>query len=475
MRRFLTGVDIEVLSQQGQREIVIDEQTVLTSVAHEVAERLGVKIVRRDSAAQVSAQTSSKGEPAFARKPSSSEAKPVFGVLPRKPAARAGHARPGLDLDDAATVEAWKQEFPILRDIIHVGNCSQSPQSVRVRQAIETYLDNWLTVGMDWEYWMAEVNRAKAEFARLINADPDEIAVSTSVSEAVSSVASALEFSKRRKVVATEAEFPTVGHVWLAHQKYGGKVEFVPVRDGEVRMEDYERYIDEDTLIASVTHVYYQNGFMQDIGTITKLAHDRGALVLVDAYQSAGTIPIDVKALDVDILTTGNLKYLLGIPGIAFLYVRKELVPKMKPAVTGWFGQENPFAFKVHYLDYASTTRRFDTGTPPVMPAFAARAGMEIINEVGPQNIWKRIQRLSTRCIEGARARGMVVASPLDVTRKGATTAIRVPDPHAVEEEMKRRNIIVSARGDVIRIAPHFFTAEEDIDRVLDELRDILK
>lgn len=454
MRRFLTALDIELYAAQGVREVLVEPDMVLTAVAREAAARLGITLVMHEA-------------PGAA--PVAAAAAPWYEADP-------GPAPAAASLDDPAVLAYWRAQFPILKDTIHVGNCSQSPQSARVRQALEAYLANWLTIGMDWEYWVNEVNKARIEFARLINADPSEVAVSTSVSEAVAGVASALDYSgHRRKVLCTEAEFPTVGHVWLAHQKLGAKVEFVPVRGGEVQLADYERYLDADTLITSITHVYYQNGFKQDLGAITKLAHERGALVLVDAYQSLGTCPIDVKALDVDFLTSGNLKYLLGIPGIAFLYVKKELVPAMKPAVTGWFGQEKPFAFKVHYLDYASTARRFDTGTPPVMAAFAARAGMEMIREVGLEQIGRRIDMLSQYTLAGAQRRGLDVMSPLDIRCKGATTAIRVSDSHAVEVALKQHGIIASARGEAIRVAPHFFTLPAEIDRVLDTLADLLR
>ncbi|MGI6358419.1 MAG: aminotransferase class V-fold PLP-dependent enzyme [Bacillota bacterium] len=364
----------------------------------------------------------------------------------------------------------------MLRQINHLGNCSQSAQATRVRQAIERYLDNWLTVGMDWEYWMQEVNLAKHEFARLINADVSEIAVSTSASEAVASIASGLNFQTglRRKVVTTEAEFPTVAQVWLGHQKYGCKVEFVPVRRGRLHLEDFERYIDQETAIVSTTHVYYQNGYKQDLAPVIDIAHRNGALVLVDAYQSLGTTPVDVKALDVDLLVSGNLKYLLGTPGIAFVYVKKDIVPMFEPAVTGWFGQENPFAFNVTYLDYARDARRFDTGTPPIMAAFAARAGMQILNEVGIERIGKRIDQLSQHALRVADELALPLLSPREVSAKGATTAIKVPDSHLMEEQLKRRDIIASARGEAIRIAPHFFTTEDDITAALWQIRNLL-
>ncbi|RJQ10366.1 MAG: aminotransferase class V-fold PLP-dependent enzyme [Bacillota bacterium] len=451
MREFITSADLENLARSGTTQLVLRPGVVLTEAARETAARVGVRIVDSPAGAPAAESWSKPGGPP---------------------------AWPRGSLMDESVVAAWREEFPILADAIHVGNCSQGPQSRHVRRAIEAYLDNWLTVGMDWDYWMAEVSRAKAEFARLIGASPDEIAVSTSVSEAVSSVASALRTANgRRKVVATEAEFPTVGHVWLAHQKYGYKVEFVPVRDGQLMLDDYDRYVDQDTLVASITHVYYLNGFKQDLEPVVRLAHSRGSLVLVDAYQSLGTCPLDVKALDIDFLASGNLKYLLGIPGIAFLYVKRDLVPGLTPAVTGWFGQENPFSFEVRLLDYARDARRFDTGTPPVMPAFAARAGMEIVNHLGPKAISDRVDMLSRVALDACRRHGLKSVSPEDISRKGPTTAIDVPggDSHAVEVALRARNIIASARGPVIRVAPHFFIRPEDIERVVGEIALILR
>jgi selenocysteine lyase/cysteine desulfurase len=373
-------------------------------------------------------------------------------------------------------IQKWRLEFPILQKTIHVANCSQSPQSKRVKEAIETYLSNWSSVGMDWDYWMGETVRAKEEFAKLINASPDEIAISTSVSAAVASIASSLDpWDRRKKIVTTEAEFPTVAYVWLAHQKYGFRVDFVPLRNGRLDLDDYEKIIDEDTVITSVTHVYYQNGFKQDLGKIAKIVHQKGSLFMVDAYQSLGSCDVDVKKLNIDVLVTGNLKFLLGMPGIAFIYVKKELVDKMKPAVTGWFGQENPFEFNCRRLSFAKDGGRFDTGTPAIINAFAARAGMQIINEVGTKRIEERIEKLSEYSIEKAKELGLEYVGPSNILEKGSITAIRVPEPHEVEEILKTKSIVATARGDVIRIAPHFFTTLDDLEKVFDELKMVLE
>lgn len=463
MRKFYTAQDVEYAASRGEKEIVINENDVITSVAKEVAQKSGIKFIVRNL--NVNKPTSLN----------TNESKKNNYIKSNKSVIPLTYR----GLISEQEVEKWRNEFPILKDVIHVANCSQSAQAKRVRAAINRYLDSWLTTGMDWDSWMEEVYLAKVEFAKLINAEPREIAISTSVSEAVSSIATSLDYSgKRKKVVVTEAEFPTINHVWLAQQKYGAKVDFVPVNENhEIDINQYERYIDENTIITSITQVYYLNGFKQDISKIANIAHKKGSLVLVDAYQGLGTEPINVKEMNIDILTSGNLKYLFGIPGVAFLYVNKDLVPMLKPAVTGWFGQENPFLFQTRYIDWAIDARRFDTGTPPVLTAYAARAGMEIVNEVGVERIKDRIDMLSAHTLNGCLSRELNCISPFDVSKKGSTTAIWVSDKidsHELEHKLRERNIIASARGDVIRIAPHFYTRPEEIDYVLDEIKDIL-
>lgn len=438
-RRFYTSDDIEKLYARGIKELLVDENDVVLELAKGAAARYGIAI----------------------RYKTAKEAIPAIS--------------PGLRRTPPYDMEMWRKQFPILEGGIHLANCSQSPQSVRVRRAIEGYLDNW-EMGMNWETWIEEVNHSKAEFARIVNADPSEVAMLTSVSQATASIASSLDYSgKRNKVVATEAEFPTVIHVWTAHQRYGLDLELVPVVNGEIDITAYERIIDERTLVTSIPQVYYQNGFKQDIAAICEIAHRKGSLFYVDAYQCLGTEPVDVKAMDIDMLASGNLKYLLGQPGSAYLYVKKELIPYMKPSATGWFGQENPFAFEIHNFQYAGDARRFDTGTPSIITAYAAKAGMEIINEVGVDNIKMWVDELSEYTIQEAQKRGLETTSPLDIRKKGPTTAISVPDPHAVEDGLKKRGVVASARGPIIRFAPHFFVTHKDIDRALDALEDVLR
>jgi len=375
----------------------------------------------------------------------------------------------------AYDLAALRRRIPILATTIPMNNCSQAPQTLATRAAAERYLESWAARGMDWDAWVAEVDAAKREFARLINASADEIAVFSSVSEATSAVASALDFTRdRTKVVVTEAEFPTIGHVWLAQESRGARVEWIPVCEGRIDATEYERLVDDRTAIVSATHGYFLNGFKQDLPRLVAAAHERGALLYVDAYQTLGTVPVDVKELGLDFLAAGNLKFLMGIPGIAFLYVRRDLAARLEPSVTGWFGRANPFAFDVKQLDWSPTTSRFDTGTPPIVNAYVARAGMEMINEIGVGAIRSWLEVLGRRLIDGGRARGLDLLGTDDMAHKTATTAFIVDEAHVVEAKMRERGIIASARGPVIRLSPHFYSTVEDVDATLDALVAVL-
>jgi selenocysteine lyase/cysteine desulfurase len=380
--------------------------------------------------------------------------------------------------EPAYDLARWRTRIPILERAIPMNNCSQAPQTDATLAAAHAYLESWGRDGMDWESWVEEVERARGSFARLINADVDEVAVTSSVSQAVSALASALTFDgDRTDVVASSAEFPTVGHVWLAQRVRGATVRWVPMTPaGTIDLAQYESRIDEHTRIVSACHAYFANGFKQDVAEIGRLAHARGALLFVDAYQTLGTEPVDVKALGVDALAGGTLKYLMACAGIAFLYVRRELAERLRPTVTGWFGRVNPFAFDTTSLDWAAGARRFDGGTPPIINAYIARAGLEIIHEVGLTGIASWVRTLSDRLVQGGAARGLVLHGTHDANHKAPTTAFVVgPDSSAIERAMRERGVIASARGNVIRLAPHFYNTIEDVDRALDVLADVVQ
>lgn len=377
---------------------------------------------------------------------------------------------PSFDLDGV------RPQIPLLETHIPLNNCSQAPQSTATRAAAERYLASWATDGMDWDSWIGETEAARAEFARLIGAHPDDVAVATSVSQATASVATGLDWSgARNRVVASGGEFPTVGHVWLAQERFGAEVDWVPVRDGALDLEDYAARIDERTAVVSACRGYYQTGFKQDIRAIGELAHAHGALLYVDAYQTLGSEDFHAPSSGADFVASGNLKFLMGMPGIAFLWVRPGLADDMHPAITGWFGREDPYAFDATRLDWGTGARRFDTGTPPIMEAYVARAGMTWLRDLGLPAIGAWTAELGRRCVEGALERGLEVLGPHDPARRAPTTAIACADSHAVETALREQHIIASARGPAIRLAPHFYNTTDDVAQALDALARIMR
>lgn len=377
--------------------------------------------------------------------------------------------RPGYDID------AWRRRIPLLASCIPMNNCSQAPQTDATRAAAERYLDSWNRSGMDWDAWMAEVALAKNAFAKLIGATPSDVAVFGSVSAAASAVASALDLDgDRQRIVVSGMEFPGVAHVWLAQGRRGAQLCRVPVHNDEIDPGAYDSLINERTALVSACHGWYMNGFVQDVAHIAACARAAGALSFVDAYQTLGAVPVNVRDLGVDFLATGTLKFLMGVSGIAFLYVRPEIVESLRPTVTGWFGRVEPFAFS-QTLDWSPNASRFDAGTPAVINAYIARAGMEIIDDVNPASIRAWHEVLAQRMIDGGRARGLVLHGTDDVSHKTATTAFVVPDSHAIEAAMRARGVLPSARGQVIRLAPHFYTTLDDVDCALDTLADVIR
>lgn len=355
--------------------------------------------------------------------------------------------------------------FPILASRAQLSSCSQSALAQPVSDAIRRYMDSWLNAGMDWVGWGVALDHAKSEFAQLIGADVGDIAALSCVSDLASSFGNTLAFdADKNGIVMGEIDFPSLGHVWLAQQSRGAEVRFLSEQSqGAIQLEAYAAAIDDKTRLVSVSHVSYSTGFRQDIGAIAALAHAKDALIFVDAYQSVGAMCIDVLRDGIDVLVCGAQKYLLGCPGIAFMYVRRDLAQRLKPANTGWFGRVNPFAFDIRQLDYADGARRFDTGTPPYINAAAADAGMTLLNRLDMAAVESYIEQLSAVALQAARQHGLRIASPLDPKLKGSNTAIYVDDASAIEKKMAAAGFIVSARGPVIRIAPHFYNTEAEV------------
>ncbi|XQY91592.1 aminotransferase class V-fold PLP-dependent enzyme [Metabacillus sp. HB246100] len=373
-------------------------------------------------------------------------------------------------------IQTIRKAFPILNKKIQLSSCSQSALHMDVQTAINDYLEGWAEDGMDWEIWMDACEQARNKFATMINADKDEIAIVSSVSHAISSIATSLQPTKHRnKVLITDFDFPTVGNVWTSHRdRY--EIEFIQTQEYLDKNNDipYEDIIDDSTLLLSTTHVSFYNGYKQNLQKIAKHTHDQGALLLVDAYQSAGQTPIDVKEMEVDILTAGMQKYMLGIPGIAFMYIKRELAEALTPKITGWFGQKNPFDFDIKNNILAPSARRFDTGTFPMINGFAANAALSVFEQYNINTIEQHLQHLSSICIREVNKHELTHKSPTNLREKGSNTAIHVKNASEVESLLRKKGIIVSARNDVIRIAPHFYNTEDDVRTAVYELAQLI-
>ena len=366
-------------------------------------------------------------------------------------------------------IEAIRAQFPIFKSKIFLNSCSQGALSEAVEASLLAHIRSWHEQGSPWDLWVEEYEHARAAFARFIGAEHGEVAVVPSASAGINSVASALHFGKRRKVVMGEFEFPTMGQIWLAQRPRGAEVEFLEAESGRICAECYARAIDEQTLIVPVTQVCFMNGFRSDVASIVKEAHERGALVMLDGYQDCGTRPIDVKALGVDFYVTGALKYLLCPSGIAFLYIRRDLIRSLTPTVTGWFAQQNPFAFDVKHFEPASTARRFEAGSPPLPNVYCIPAALSLLEGVGYAAVAEHIQTLSRALIDGARNLEIKIKTPLDSV--GPLVVLRMKDAEAMVQKMAASNIVVSNRMDGLRVSFHLYNTFNDVGAVLDLLK----
>jgi selenocysteine lyase/cysteine desulfurase len=304
---------------------------------------------------------------------------------------------------------------------------------------------------------------ARATFARLVGAEADDVAVTTSLSAGVSALASAIDLSDRPKIVISDYEFPTIGQIWHAQQLRGAEVHVV-------EPERLEEAIDERTAVVSITGVCYRNGARLPVEEIARVGHEHGALVLLDAYQAIGTYPLDVAELGVDALAAGVLKYLLGSAGLGFLWVRPGLSRELVPTETGWFADKD--IFEMDHRDYSpsQTARRFQSGTPPIPSIYGGVAGMELMMEIGIAETREHVNALNERLIAGVDDLGGTVVTPRSVERRGALVCIASTDAPALVSALAADGIVTSDRDGNLRISAHAYNVEEDVDAVLASL-----
>ena len=365
---------------------------------------------------------------------------------------------------------AIRSEFPILEHTTYLNSCSQGALSHRVRRAYEEYLDGWDEHGAEWEHWVERAETARGAFARLLHADATEVAVTTSVSQGVNGIVSALPFERgmRNRIVISEYEFPTVGQIAHAQELRGAEVVHVrPDETGAIPIERFAAAIDDRTALVCCTTVSYRTGHRHDIAEIARIAHEHGALCLADSYQAVGVVDLDVRDLGVDFVTGGTVKYLLASAGLGFLYVRRELLDRLLPTQTGWFADEDIFEMDISDYSPAADARRFDAGTPPVPNIYAGVAGVSIIEEAGVAAIEDYVAGLAGRLIDGLDELGTTVVTPPDPGRRGPLVCARSSDVARLVEELAAERIVASSRDDALRLALHCYNTDEDVDTVL--------
>lgn len=374
--------------------------------------------------------------------------------------------------------EAWRDEFPIFRRHLYYNTCSLGALSRRVAASVRTFLDLWDEGGASAWYgpWLAEIEALREGFARLIGAEADEVALFPSVTAALTAVASAYDYRARPRVVLSDREFPTTVYQWMAKGSSG--VELAVLRSPDplsVPPELYEEATDDRTQLVVASHVYFTSGAIQDVGALARIAHRRGAHLLVDAYQATGQLPTDVRALGVDYLVSGGLKWLLGGPGIAFLYARREIAASLRPTDVGWFAHRSQFAFDVSRFEYADGARRFEGGTPAVAAVYAARAGLAIVEEIGVAALRARQVQLVGALVEAARSRGLAPRVHADPGGLAGIVTIPRRDFRAVTSALRERGIIVDHRPGLVRLSPYFYNTPEDGERVVAAIAELAR
>ncbi len=361
-------------------------------------------------------------------------------------------------------LDAIRRQIPILQEKAYFNSCSYGPLSLPVKAAIEQYLDIRMREGARWDIYCEKLERVRGLLEQLLQAPADDISISTSVSESLNSLMSAIDFTgSRRKILLTDFDFPTTSQIMLAQQARGAE----PVRaradasGTAIPLAEYERLIDEQTLLVVLPLVCYRNGVWVDIQPIVDIARARGAMVLLDAYQGLGTRPFGVAASGADFVVGGCAKYLLGASGVGFMYVRNSQQNGLQPTATGWFAQENPHAMDIYQHQPHATARRFESGTPNACGLFAAEAGVQLLLDVGLNQVASQIETVTALIKQAVADNAWRLVTPPD--RHGAMLAIASRDAPQLVQRLKAHNIVLTERDGNIRVAPHFFNDASDV------------
>ncbi len=371
----------------------------------------------------------------------------------------------------------YRKHFPALEECVHFISHSLGCVPAKAKDDLNEYFDLWRTKSITaWSDWLPEVDRAAARIAKVISTKPSTVTMFQNVSGIMAVLASCLDYTeKRNKVVYEQLMFPTVSYVWQAEERRGAKCVLVESKDGvTIDADAVCAAIDEQTVVVPIQHVVFSSAFIQSVKQISDRAKQVGAHVILDCYQSIGTVPIDVVDLGVSFACGGSVKYMCGGPGAAWLYVREDLIEKFAPRVTGWFGNEAPFAFTMPAQTYADNIWRYMGGTPAIAALYQARAGQELIAQIGVSKIRDKSLVMTQACIDWVDELGMKLNSPRPAAQRGGSVVFDFVGAADVCRELNRRKFFCDHRPAAgLRIAPHFYTKREEIDLFFGELKGI--
>ena len=374
----------------------------------------------------------------------------------------------------------WRGEFPILDRTTYMISNSLGAMPRGVYEGLRSYASSWGERGVRaWEEgWWDMAVRVGDKIAPLIGAGPGEISLHQNVTLTQAVISSCFDFrGPRNKIVMVELEFPSIQYLYHEQQRLGARVEVIPTPDHiRIDLDKLLAAIDETTLLVPISQVLFRSSYIVDARAIVERAHRVGAHVILDAFQAAGTIPLDVRGLGVDFAVGGVLKWLCGGPGVAYLYVREDLRSKLRPALTGWMAHRNPFAFETGAIDPCNDSFRYLNGTPHIPALYACQPGLEILNKIGIVAIREKSVRMTAGLIEGARSRGWRVNTPENPVERAGTVSVECPHANEVCRELLARDILVDYRPKAgVRISPHFYNREDECDFTLAQIEEILK
>jgi kynureninase len=373
----------------------------------------------------------------------------------------------------AAPPRDYRAEFPIFRRAVYLNSCSLGALSARSRARVNECLDLWETLGAAawYENWWTALAELRARYARWIGAAAGSVALHPNISTALTSVAESLDYRRRPRVVVTSLDFPTLAYQWLARAGEGIELVVVESPDGvSVPVEALGRAVDGRTALLATSHVFFTSGAIQDVRALADLAHARGAFFLVDGYHGAGQVPVDVAALDVDFYCSGGLKWMLGGAGVAFMYARPELWPSLRPRASGWFAHRDQFRFDPRALELHDDARRLEGGTPAITAIYAQLGGLDILEEIGAEEIRRRTMALSEDLIEEARAAGLEPKVAVNRSERSGIIMLPRSNPAADVRRLADAGIVTDTRPGHLRVSPYFYNVPDDHRAAIERL-----